>query len=59
MNKTLLEDCKRIEKIMDKTAKRADIWQDRFIYWIAVAIYHIILHLRKETKDVREDRRED
>lgn len=48
MNKTLLEDCKHMEQIMDKTAERADIWQDRFIYWIAVAIYHIILHLRKQ-----------
>ena len=40
---------------MERTAERTDIWQDRFVYWIAVAIYHIILHLRKETKDVRKD----
>lgn len=36
---------------MDKTAERCDIWQDRYIYWIAVAIWHIILHLRKESED--------
>lgn len=47
MNKTLLEDCKHMEQIMDKTAERTDIWQDRFVYWIAVAIYHILLHLRR------------
>lgn len=38
-----------MEQIMQQTAPRCDIWQDRFIYWIAVAVYHIILELRRRT----------
>lgn len=42
MYKVLRNDAVRMEEIMDRTAERTDIWQDRFIYWIAVAIYHLI-----------------
>lgn len=45
--KYLKEDAVHMEEIMDKTAERADIWQDRFIYWMAVAIYNIILRINK------------
>ena len=48
MVKSLSKDAERMEKIMCKLSERKDIWQDRFIYWIAVAIYHIIIHLSKE-----------
>lgn len=43
----LKKDAENMFEIMERTADRADIWQDRFIYWIAVAIYHIILHLNR------------
>ena len=47
--KELLKDVEAMEKIMDRTAERCDIWQDRFIYAMAKAIYHILLHIiRKE-----------
>ena len=49
LNKTLIKDAERMEEVIDKLADRKDIWQDRYIYWIAVAIYHIILHLRKKS----------
>ena len=42
MYNVLRNDAVRMEEIMDRTVERTDIWQDRFIYWIAVAIYHLI-----------------
>lgn len=46
--KYLKEDAVRIEQIMDRTADNpCDFWQTRYIYWIAVAIYHIILRINK------------
>ena len=50
----LREDAERMEEIMDRTAVRADIWQDRFIYWIAVAIWHIILRINKIEHEDRD-----
>lgn len=47
MNKTLKDDAERMEEIMCKTADRCDIWQDRFVYWIAVAIYHLIQRINR------------
>lgn len=34
-------------EVMDRTATRTDIWQDRCVYWMAVAIYHLILKVKK------------
>ena len=36
------EDKERMDEIADKLSDRQDIWQDRYIYWIAVAIGHIL-----------------
>lgn len=47
MNKTLKRDAEHMEEIMSRTVDRCDIWQDRFIYWISVAIYHIIQQINK------------
>lgn len=46
------EDKDRMDEIADKLAERQDIWQDRFIYWMAVAIGHILEWIinRKEEK---------
>ena len=44
---TLTKDAENMLEIMDKTVNRADIWQDRFIYWIAVAIYHLIVYIKR------------
>ena len=43
----LKKDAENMVEIMERTADRCDIWQDRFIYWIAVAIYHLILHVNR------------
>jgi hypothetical protein len=40
---TLIEDKERMDKIaktMEET--EADIWQNRYIFWIAVALGHIL-----------------
>lgn len=50
----LKQDAERMEEIMQRTADRCDIWQDRFIYWIAVAIYHIILHIARGEQATEE-----
>lgn len=48
MNKrALTEDLMNMEKIMERTANRTDIWQDRFIYAIALAIWHLLQDKRR------------
>ena len=46
--KVLTEDLENVQDIMCRTADRCDIWQDRFIYTMAKAIYHILLYLVKK-----------
>ena len=48
MNERLKRDADNMMTIMERTAERSDIWQDRFIYWIAVAIFDIIDYLRRQ-----------
>ena len=44
-------DMSRMEDITIRTASRADIWQDRCVYWMAVAIFHLLTWaVRKESK---------
>lgn len=38
----LLEDKENMEEVLIRTADRCDIWQDRFIYAMARAIYDIL-----------------
>ena len=40
-------DAERMLEVMDRTVHRADIWQDRCVYWIAVAVYHLICEVKK------------
>lgn len=49
----LTKDAMNMLEVMDRTADRADIWQDRCVYAMAKAIYHIILHIH-----VRESKKE-
>lgn len=42
-NKILIKDLENMEEIICRTADRCDIWQDRFIYHMAKAIYDILL----------------
>lgn len=43
----LVEDLEMMEAVLDKTATRVDLWQDRCIYWMAVCIWHILQHIRR------------
>ena len=44
----LTEDAMEMLEVMDKTAECSDIWQDRCVYAMAKAIYHIILYIHRE-----------
>ena len=52
MNKTLTKDAENMMEIMDKTVYRCDIWQDRFIYHMAKAIYHILDWIRRKENEL-------
>ena len=54
MCKMLRNDAERMEEIMERTANRCDIWQDRFIYWMAVAIYHIIQRVSRLEQECKQ-----
>lgn len=38
----LVQDADRMEEICCRLASRQDIWQDRLIYWLAVAVLHLL-----------------
>lgn len=38
----LVKDADRMENICILLGDRQDIWQDRIIYWIAVAVLHLL-----------------
>ena len=48
MRKELLQDLADMEDGMSRVADRSDIWQDRLIYAMCKAIYHIIVVLLRE-----------
>lgn len=48
--KQLIKDIEHMDEIADRLATRDDIWQDRFIYWIAIAIRDILLEMVKGDK---------
>lgn len=51
----LLEDKGYMEEILERTAQRCDIWQDRFIYIMARSIYDILDTLIKIKEKINED----
>lgn len=54
MRDRYVTDARRMEEICDKTVNRCDIWQDRFVYWMAVALLHL---LQAEIRRVDRDKR--
>jgi hypothetical protein len=51
MRDDLIRDLDNMETAMCRTADRTDIWQDRLIYAMCLAIYHILQWIvRKEKK---------
>ena len=50
MKELLKQDADNMLAIMERLSYRADIWQDRFIYWIARAIYDLIIYTLKRDR---------
>ena len=48
ISKSIIRDLENMEEIAERLADRSDIWQDRFIYWMAVAIRDILLWIIKK-----------
>lgn len=42
-------DKERMDIIAERLVHRQDIWQDRYIYWIAVAIGHKLEYITRKT----------
>ena len=51
----LIKDAGNMLEAMERTANRCDIWQDRIIYWICVAVWHL---LQVEIKRLQDGTRE-
>lgn len=49
MNK-LDQDAENMQEVMSRTAQRSDIWQDRCVYAMAKAIYHILEWIHRESR---------
>ncbi len=45
---TLIQDIENMEDVLGRTAERSDIWQDRCIYAMAKAIWHILQWIRRQ-----------
>lgn len=57
MRDDLIRDLDNMETAMCRTADRCDIWQDRIIYAMCLAIYHILQWIvRREGKGHAEGR---
>lgn len=43
MSKTKLgRDAENMQEITERLVMKDEIWQDRYIYWIAVAVLHLL-----------------
>lgn len=49
----LIDDAEAMLEVMERTADQADIWQDRCVYAIAKAVYHIILRIHAQEMKAR------
>lgn len=50
MREELIRDMDNMEDGLSRTADRCDIWQDRLIYAMCLAIYHILQWIVKKEK---------
>lgn len=55
MREELIRDMAAMEQGMERTAQRCDIWQDRLIYAICKAVYHLLVRELKRTRKERND----
>lgn len=55
MRDELIRDMEVMEWGLSRTADRCDIWQDRLIYAMCLAIYHILQWIvKKENRDGKD-----
>lgn len=47
----LKKDLAHMEEACERTVNRRDIWQDRIVYWMAVALFHIITWILRKEND--------
>lgn len=50
LKERLTEDMLNVETVMEKTADRVDIWQDRIIYVFAKALWDILEWIIRKEK---------
>ena len=50
LKERLTEDMLNVETVMEKTADRVDIWQDRIIYIFAKALWDILEWIIRKEK---------
>ena len=49
---------KNMEAGMERTAERSDIWQDRLVYALCRAVWHVIQYLLYKDAGIRVDKRQ-
>ena len=55
MREELIRDMENMAGGLSRTADRCDIWQDRLIYAMCLAIYHILQWIvKKEKRDGKD-----
>lgn len=42
MRAALVEDAQHMEEACERLVDRSDIWQDRIVYWLCVAVLHLL-----------------
>lgn len=52
----LITDLDAMEEAMSRTADRADIWQDRIIYAMARAVWHLLKREIRRERDAQAGR---
>lgn len=51
LREAMIEDMQNMEDGMIRTAGRADIWQDRLVYALCKAVYHILTWILRGEKN--------
>jgi hypothetical protein len=50
LRESLIRDMENMEDGLSRTADRCDIWQDRLIYALCLAVYHILDYIIRKEK---------
>lgn len=52
-----IADLENMEAGMERTAERSDIWQDRLVYALCLAVWHIIQYILFKEEGLRVENR--